>query len=137
MAKIAQIVTLFHHISPLCVFYINYYIIVIPKNTIRPNEKISCILKVNLPKSICEIKNLNANNSFLDHDATVHGFIPQAPVVCYCYINYRVSNYRVDLLYALVCKGHACHILFSHIITKLRHETNCLSWFWVYKSNQK
>ena len=50
---------------------------------------------------------------------------------------YRVSNYRVSLLYALVCKGCAYHILFSLIIMKLRHETNCLSWFWVYKSNQK
>ena len=44
---------------------------------------------------------------------------------------YRVSNYRVGLLYALVCKGHAFHRLFSYIIMKLRHETNCWSWFWV------
>ena len=50
---------------------------------------------------------------------------------------YRVSNYRVCLLYALVCKGCAYHILFSHIIIKIRHETNCWSWFWVYKSDQK
>ena len=50
---------------------------------------------------------------------------------------YRVSNYRVCLLYALVCKGCAYHILFSHIIMKIRHETNCWSWFWVYKSDQK
>ena len=39
------------------------------------------MLKVDLTKSICEIKNRNANNSFFDHDAIVHGFIPQAPVV--------------------------------------------------------
>ena len=50
---------------------------------------------------------------------------------------YRVSNYRVGLLYALVCKGHTCHILFSYIIMKYRHETNCWSWFWVYKPDQK
>ena len=50
---------------------------------------------------------------------------------------YRVSNYRVGLLYALLCKGHACHILFSNIILKFRHETNCWSWFWVYKFDQK
>ena len=41
------------------------------------------------------------------------------------------------LLYALVCKGCVYHILFSHIIIKIRHETNCWSWFWVYKSDQK
>ena len=51
--------------------------------------------------------------------------------------SYRVTNYRVCLLYALVCKGCAYHILFSHIIMKIRHETNCWSWFWVYKSDQK
>ena len=39
--------------------------------------------------------------------------------------------------YALVCKGHACYRLFSYIIIKLRHGTNCWSWFWVYNSNQK
>ena len=39
--------------------------------------------------------------------------------------------------YALVCKEYACHILFSYIIMKLRHETNCWSLFWVYKFNQK
>ena len=50
---------------------------------------------------------------------------------------YRVSNYRLCLLYALVCKGCAFHKLFSYIIMKLRHETNCWSWFWVYNSNQK
>ena len=50
---------------------------------------------------------------------------------------YRVYNYRMCLLYALVCKGCAFHILFSYIIMKLRHETNCWSWFWVYNSNQK
>ena len=36
-----------------------------------------------------------------------------------------------------MCKGHACHILFSYIIMKSRHETNCWSWFWVYKFDQK
>ena len=50
---------------------------------------------------------------------------------------YRVSNHRLDFSYALVCKGHACHILFSYIIMKSRHETNCWSWFWVYKFDQK
>ena len=47
------------------------------------------------------------------------------------------SNCRLCLLYALVCKGCAFHKLFSYIIMKLRHETNCWSWFWVYNSNQK
>ena len=52
---------------------------------------------------------------------------------------YRVSNYRVCLLYALVCKGCAMCIshTFLHVIMKIRHETNCWSWFWVYKSDQK
>ena len=52
-------------------------------------------------------------------------------------ISYRVSNYKMYLLYALVCKVCAFHKLFSYIIMKIRHETNWWSWFWVFKADQK
>ena len=90
------------------------------------------------------------NNNFLfmssERARTIHDYLVirtrQAQWIYFILIytftcTYRVSNYRLGLLYALVCKGHACHILFSNIILKFRHETNCWSWFWVYKFDQK
>ena len=63
-------------------------------------------------------------------------YIPK--ISCWLHsFHYRVSNHRLDFSYALVCKGHACHILFSYIIMESRHETNCWLWLWVYKFDQK